>query len=280
MRQVECWKGSGRVVVADSAFSSVATATALLNLGLYFIGVVKTATRLLPLKLMEEFTKEGGHMGPHTTITTTVETKDGSQEIMAVLYRLKREEVRTVIGTCSNALEGTPHKVARTRKVIDQGTLCIEADVLLEKLPALPSFRKTGQSTSDVDFNGRPRQGELNLEVSWGVQRCWLRVFTTVLGVIFTDCYLAWRLENGRLPTTNTANEDDYKAHFHGFVAALAADLIWNTVDGVPPTPVSTRSENTVPVVAVPNLSVIVSASLFDTCMRKRAWSHRKEKNK
>jgi hypothetical protein len=46
---VSPWAGPGRVVCADSYFSSVQAAEQLLSMGLKFIGVVKTATRKFPM---------------------------------------------------------------------------------------------------------------------------------------------------------------------------------------------------------------------------------------
>lgn len=49
MRLCETWRGSGRTVVADSAFASVKTLQALHEkLGLYFMGMVKTASTGYP----------------------------------------------------------------------------------------------------------------------------------------------------------------------------------------------------------------------------------------
>ena len=42
------WANTKRLVVADSAFSSVQTAEELCRIGLRFIGVIKTATKHFP----------------------------------------------------------------------------------------------------------------------------------------------------------------------------------------------------------------------------------------
>lgn len=44
------WAHTGRIVCADSYFSSVSTCEELLNIGLCFIGVVKTATKKFPME--------------------------------------------------------------------------------------------------------------------------------------------------------------------------------------------------------------------------------------
>eukprot|EP00961_Rhodomonas_salina_P270950 3661199-Rhodomonas_salina.1 len=45
---VEEYKGKGRVLLGDSAFSSTCTAAELAKVGVYYIGPVKTATKNFP----------------------------------------------------------------------------------------------------------------------------------------------------------------------------------------------------------------------------------------
>ena len=65
LRLGESLRGSGRVIVADSAFASVKSACVLKkNLGLYFHGLVKTAHRMFPKKYLQtvEIPERGGHV--------------------------------------------------------------------------------------------------------------------------------------------------------------------------------------------------------------------------
>ena len=59
------WSKTNQLVVGDSFFASVQAARALYHRGLFFIGVVKTATRDFPMKFLsdKEFTKRGQHNG-------------------------------------------------------------------------------------------------------------------------------------------------------------------------------------------------------------------------
>jgi len=50
LRLTEPWHGSNRTVNGDSAFASFVTAIALLAVGLFFRGIVKTASSLFPMK--------------------------------------------------------------------------------------------------------------------------------------------------------------------------------------------------------------------------------------
>ncbi len=60
-RLVLPWAATGRIVCADSYFASVETAEALLDIGLKFIDVVKTATRKFPMANLSvrEMTERG-----------------------------------------------------------------------------------------------------------------------------------------------------------------------------------------------------------------------------
>jgi len=59
LRLTEPWKGSSRVVLADSAFASVKSAHSLMQKrGLHFIGMVKTAHRSYPRAFLNAKLKE------------------------------------------------------------------------------------------------------------------------------------------------------------------------------------------------------------------------------
>ena len=71
-----------------------------------------------------------------------------------------------------------------------------------------------------VDQHDHFRQGSLRLEEVWKTQTWWHRIVATILGVIFTDCYLAYR-----------CNELKYQRdvlEFDEFLGKLAYQLIFN----------------------------------------------------
>jgi hypothetical protein len=67
LRLLSSFASSGRLVVGDSAFASVQTAVALFNIGLYFIGLVKSCTRMYPFKHTQEYPFPG--RGSHIALT-------------------------------------------------------------------------------------------------------------------------------------------------------------------------------------------------------------------
>jgi hypothetical protein len=106
-RLVSPWAGSGRIVTADSYFSSVEAALHLRDLGLKYVGVVKTATRRFPKAYLEQQTLQNrgdrlslAHYNHHREI-----------DMMAMLW-LDRER-RYFICTTSSAADGEAYQHVR-----------------------------------------------------------------------------------------------------------------------------------------------------------------------
>ena len=72
LRLTEMLHGSGRVIHGDSVFASVACSTALLEYGLYFSGILKTAHKEFPKKYCQDTAfQAGAQHGDTVTICTT-----------------------------------------------------------------------------------------------------------------------------------------------------------------------------------------------------------------
>jgi hypothetical protein len=86
LRCVEYYFGSGKTLHADSAFSSVSTAAALLQRGLHFMGAVKTARSKFPQAYLNAWAEdEHVERGSHKTLISEVVLEDGSKRgIIAV----------------------------------------------------------------------------------------------------------------------------------------------------------------------------------------------------
>ena len=71
-RLAEPYKGTGRTIVADSAFSSVKTLVQLESMfGLYFMGMVKTATKEYPKKYFTKWFNESPRRGSWRLLQST-----------------------------------------------------------------------------------------------------------------------------------------------------------------------------------------------------------------
>ena len=83
-----------------------------------------------------------------------------------------------------------------------------------------------------VDLHDRYRQGFLNLEDSWKTKRCWLRVFTTILGICFTDAYLAYKLECEQINVHDEEDQEDVqRLSYYKFLGKLAYQMAHNDLD-------------------------------------------------
>jgi hypothetical protein len=226
LRAVANWLGSGRVVVGDAAFGSFLTCYELLKRGMYFIGIIKGCTKAYPVeyvKLQSTLPK-----GEYKVITTQVlDQENAERTIMAVLLSLKPGLIRNIISSYSSSLLGKEKIVYQTRRRLneDEGVWYNERG---KKTVRRPTVVDEGmQYFGAVDYNDRFRQGYLNWENSWPTKRLWVRVFTTVLGIICTNAFFAYEMEMSRVPT----NAEDEKMKFFEFLAKLAYQLINNTYD-------------------------------------------------
>lgn len=115
------WEHSGRVVAADSYFPSVPCAIAMKEMGLRFIGVVKTATRDYPMRYLStvELPQKGDYKGVVNIDLTT------GYKLLAFVW-VDRER-RYFISNCSSIAPGSPYTRTRWRQVEDLSTQ-IEAD--------------------------------------------------------------------------------------------------------------------------------------------------------
>lgn len=137
-----------------------------------------------------------------------------------MLHCIKHGRTRSI--TYSNPLLGAPHNRQNTIKRTEDGMwIRTKYEVLTER----PKIVEVGAKYFNaVDLNDRYRQGYFNMEDSWRSQRCWVRVFTTVFGIIL-DCYL------GDVRQEHDVDRRESCLSFFGFLAELAHGLIINTVD-------------------------------------------------
>ena len=100
---VKPFANTDRVVVADSYFASVSAAIRLKQIGLRFIGVVKTATKEYPMNHLGSIELPGGRGSQKGLLTTDQES--GTQLLAFVWVDRDR---RYFISTASSLEAGTP----------------------------------------------------------------------------------------------------------------------------------------------------------------------------
>lgn len=194
LRIVKKYFNTGITLHADSAFSSVSCAHALLERGLYFMGCVKTASKRYPKEYLNNWGRqEDVARGSHKTLKTCLNLANGSQcLVFAVAW--KDLTIKNIICTRGlTSLQGNP-SVRHRRRVVEMeyGHENDRYDLEIPRPQALEMFYSC---FSNIDVHDHYRQGSLAFERTWSTKTWWHRLFMTIFGMICTDAYFAYRLE-------------------------------------------------------------------------------------
>ena len=220
-RLTEPYFGTGRTIVADSAFSSVKALVALLGYGLYFMGMVKTAHKLFPKKFIKDWSDgklpEGLPIrGSHILLES--ETVTGEK-----FYALgwKDRSTKMVVANRGTTNPGSDSVRKRHKRVARDGQwTTIVAEKRIKRPQLIELFF---QCFSCIDVHDHYRQGCLGMEREWYTHCWWHRVFGTVFGMIVVDAYLAYKYE-----TERSYQAPESQADFNTFIDKLAHQLIFN----------------------------------------------------
>jgi hypothetical protein len=216
LRLVEPYVSSERTVVADSAFSSVKTLEQLHNRGLYFMGMVKTASKRYPKKSLEEWYKEGQPRGTFKILQSN--TNDGSP-MYAMCWADRK--AKTIISNRGTTLPGSDIVRPRNKVIVNRHG---DYETLKYKrtIPRPHMIEIFFSAFSTIDVHDHLRQGSLEMEKEWFTEKWELRVFGTIFGMVLTDAYLAYRYENiVDIPGTKVLS-------FNEFLERIAYQLIFN----------------------------------------------------
>eukprot|EP00731_Ephydatia_muelleri_P003545 Em0001g3545a len=205
LRLSEPWHGTGRIIVADSAFSSVTTAIELKKCGLLFTGVVKTASREFPKEYLNDACTYR-HEGDHICLTTIIDNCN------LIALGWKDKTIKSFVSTCGTTQPGEPHKKHRYSK---------EGDIITTEIPRPQLVSQYFSASSKIDVHNHLRQGLLNIEDAWGTQTWWHRLAATFVGITVIDAMLAYNYER----RVDAKSVED-------FANDLALSLIFNKFDG------------------------------------------------
>jgi hypothetical protein len=231
LRLLQPWAGSGRYAVMDSAFGSFKTVVALLSLlGLFCIGMVKTAHRCYPKKWFSRWFTEGSVRGGPDgrrihppgmwkTFKTSVQlVQDNSQkEIFAVGWH--DIKLKTIISSCGVTTRG-PDAIKERQRRVWRGAEEV-TETYQRNVPRPLVIKQFFDIFGNIDQHDHLRQGSLAMEEVWKTLTWWHRIFATILGVIFTDCWLAYR--------HNELRHNRNVQKFEDFLSKLAYQLIFNS---------------------------------------------------
>lgn len=243
VRLTEPWHGTGRIVLGDSWFGSVNTAVQLKKRGLYFIGMVKTATRNYPLK-------EGTKRCPETrgSFTAAVATYE---EVPLVSIFWRDRKVHTFVGTCGTTLPGEPSK----KKRLDG-----EGNTYFKEISRPKLVEEYHRGAPAIDIHNHIRQDGLSLETVWRTQKWQHRMFACILGIVETNAFLAFNY----FCKNASSNYIDHAT----FTENLALQLITNTFTSVGQSEHRSLTQTTHCDIALPGSHVLQPLSKHDK--RKR----------
>lgn len=163
--------------MADSWFTSVKTALELEKRDLFYIGIVKTATKQFPIKILKE--KCPNQRGAAIVSQTTI------NDVNVISCGWRDKKIHTFVGACSTTLQGTPAKKIRTNENV-------EKKYILE-VPRIKIIKEYFQGAPSIDVHNLLRQSGLALEEVWHTQNWKHRLYASLLGIIETNTYLAFQ---------------------------------------------------------------------------------------
>ena len=193
MRLAEKWFGTGRVVAGDSWFASVLTAVEMLKNGLHFIGDIKTGTKGCPMDEIKAAT--GAENGAWATMTSSA-TVGGEQKPMYTVSHRRGESMHVFVATCGTTLDGKAHMAYfeddehRASGEITEYEITRKAPKVLNDFPEAQPL---------VDRHNRYRQHLLAMEKRFVTTNFSFRFFTSMLGTLFVNVFMAHRHFNDSL---------------------------------------------------------------------------------
>jgi len=227
LRLASAFFGTGRTIIADSAFSSVNTLEQCRLRGLYFMGMVKTAHKRFPKQWLKRWFDEYRNAVPRRergewiALRSTVKINHTDRPLLAIGWGDKR--LKTIVTNRRTTIPGNPSIRQRHRVVQDDNSRRTDRYTLEIKRPqAIEIYFKYFNT---IDFHDHLRQGSLRLEQYWKTKKWWHRVFAVVFGIIVTNSFLAYKYEH----TNGDLLIDSSTMDFNDFIQKLAKSLIFNT---------------------------------------------------
>jgi ribosomal protein L37AE/L43A len=212
---VRPWAYTNATVVADSYFASVQAAIRLKQIGLRFIGTVKTATKQFPMSYLGNYELQGGRGDRHGVFSRD---RESGTNLMAFVW-VDRER-RYFIASTSSLSAGPPCIRKRWRQVDKTPNAPPElVDVVVAQPEACGVYYG---SCSKIDQHNRLRQASLCLERKWRTPLWWRRVNMSIFAMCVVDAYLL---------AAGCQGSHAYSGCAKNFFAKLSEDLIENKLD-------------------------------------------------
>ena len=216
-RQANLW-GTGRIIVADSAFGSVECANELLRHGLYGQMVIKTARRRFPLDALNEFGRENDLNGVRGSVKAfeSPSTSEG-KNLYALCWGDKKW--KNVIFTAGTLIAGEPSERPRHRVIFVNRVK--QTERYTKSVPRPQIIADMYSVFGRVDQHNFLRQWSLGMENHWHTHHWQTRLFSSIIGLSITNAFLVYRFLKRE---ENAGDEED----FTEFLGHLAYRMIFN----------------------------------------------------
>jgi hypothetical protein len=179
-----------------------------MQIGLKFIGVIKTATRKFPVDWLGRF--EFGGRGQQKGLIARGD--DGLPKVLAFVW-VDRER-RYFIATTSSLRQGTPYTRYKWRQVNQQPDS--EPERVELQIPQPEAAEVYYSTCAMIDRHNRYTQDDLQLEKKLQTKEWSMRVGMSIFGIIVVDSWLVYKEATG---TSETVAD---------FFSGLAEELIIN----------------------------------------------------
>lgn len=160
---------------------------------MFFIGIVKTASRCFPKNFLTNWLEANSarqYRGGFKLLETVAEGK----HIYALAWSDKKG--KQIIFTAGNTLPGPPSERPRHRRIFQNGVWKKQKYVKVVPRPNVVAEMFNAFST--IDIHDHYRQGSLEVERQWRTQDWMLRIFGTILGIIIVNSYHAYLFNSPR----------------------------------------------------------------------------------
>ena len=211
LRLTKPWHGTNRVLTGDSWFACFMAAFHLWNHGLFFIGIVKTASKYFPKTFLTRWCAENNARANRGRYKL-LETKKEGVDIYALGWSDKKD--KQIVFTTGTTLPAEPSVRKRHKRVEVNGRFVSEPYYKIIPRPMV--VKELFDAFSVIDVDDHYRQGSLELERTWIVRDWVLRIFMTILGIIIVNAFYAFLYISGKEPT------------FNEFLGRLSYQLIHN----------------------------------------------------
>ena len=202
------WGNTDRIVCADSYFASVASAQHLKTMGLRFIGVVKTATKKIPMAWLQrvELRNCGDVKG------LVAKDEKGIPKYLSFVW-VDRDR-RYFISNASSLEPGIPYARNRLRQVVPGQP----PEMVNFAVPQPKAAEIYYSACGKIDQNNRVQQDDIKLEKKFETKDWSMRVNSSIFSLICVD---TWYVYKG---CTESSEDID------SFVYGLAEEMIDNTL--------------------------------------------------